>query len=392
MIISALLFLMATMLLTLVVHQQMQTGRQVERETAMHLADAGINAYLYELRRNPNFYVSSPALGPSSLEGGSWHVLAQPPSDTGPLTLRSTGILASTGETRTITATVRFPTFADYMFVANTDINIGRDAVIDGKIRSNGDVDNDGHVTGKVTAAGDVTGSGRFDDGYEERAPRVDFSQVTADMFDMRTAATADGTFFPSSGTYGYRVTVNGTWVDIDRVTGGLASGNLTSTNYDSATIPSSGVFYFDDDVWLSGDYAAKVTFASSGDIYLPDDLQVHSSSSRYTCGVVARQNVIVPSWYPSLPNNMTIDAALLAQQGSIYADMHNGVTRTKLVINGSMSYNQYSYFATYSGNSVVSGFRSRDYNYDPRLDLDPPPMYPQIRDGSLKVQTWFGG
>lgn len=58
------------------------------------------------------------------------------------------------------------------------------------------------------------------------------------------------------------------------------------------------------------------------------------------------------------------------------------------------MAYRTYSGFAVYSGNTVISGFREREYTYDPRLDFDPPPMYPQIKDGSLKVNTWieYGG
>ena len=382
--ISAILFLLVTVLLTVVVHQQMQTSHQVERETAMHLADAGINAYLYELRRNQNFFVSNPTLGPTSLENGTWQTWTQAPTEDKPLTLMSVGTLASSGDTRTITATVRFPTFADYMFVANTNINIGSAAVIDGKLRINGDINNRGRVTGKATASGRVTGSGIFEDGYEEGAPRVDFSQVTADLSDIRTVATADDTYFPPSGARGYRVVISGTWIDIDVITN-VNSGNLITTNYDNVNIPASGVLYFDDDIWVSGQYDAKVTIASSSDIYIPNNLTVRDANSKNTAGLIASDSVIVPSWYPSLPQNMKVRAALLAQSGSIYAEDRGGYPmKASFTIDGSMSYNQYSYFS--------NGFYTRNYNYDPRLDFDPPPMYPQIRDGSLKVQTWFDG
>ncbi len=149
---------------------------------------------------------------------------------------------------------------------------------------------------------------------------------------------------------------------------------------------------YFNDTVWVSGTYGAKVTIASGRDIYIPDHIEPSGSNSKFTMGLIASQEIIVPSWYPSMPDRLKITAAMLAQNGAIRADMHMGTTRTRATITGSMAYRTYSGFATYSGNSVVAGFRDRTYTYDPRLDIDPPPMYPQIKDGSLKISTWIEG
>jgi hypothetical protein len=88
----------------------------------------------------------------------------------------------------------------------------------------------------------------------------------------------------------------------------------------------------------------------------------------------------------------MSINAALLAQSGRIYADIKQGLIRERINVTGSLSYfNSGGVFGTvdkFTG-QPVSGFRQNDYTYDQRLNLYPPPMYPMIRDGSLKIDTW---
>ncbi len=141
--------------------------------------------------------------------------------------------------------------------------------------------------------------------------------------------------------------------------------------------------------MWVSGSYDAKVTIGSSSDIYVPNNLVPVNQNSSATCGLIASNNIIVPYWYPDVPSNMRITAAMLAQNGTIYADLKNGIIVSKITITGSMAYRQFGYFTQTSGNTVTAGFRNREYSYDPRLDVDPPPMFPQIKDGSLKVTIW---
>lgn len=393
MVISAVLFLLLTALLTLVSAQLSGTELQAANTKATHMADAGLNAYLYELRRNPTFYTTSPTLGPTTLDDGEWTVVATPPTTpSGPLLLTATGTIPQASVTKRIVAEVRFPTYADYMFLSDADLNIGADAVITGRIRSNGNIANAGRVTGRATAAGTVStsGSGAFEDGYDAHQAAVDFSQVTVDMQVMRQTAEGSGTYYASSGGSGFKVVISGNRLQISRVTGGLSSGNLTTQVIGLVTIPSSGVVYFNEDVWVSGTYSTKLTIASSRDIYVDGDLAPTDINSTDTCGLVAQRNIVVPSWYPNLPTNMTLTAAMLAQTGSIYGDYHNGVTKNKITITGSMAYSDYGYFALYSGNTVVAGFKARSYNYDPRLEIEPPPSYPRLRDGSLRVSTWL--
>jgi hypothetical protein len=388
---TSILFVMATTLMMIVGYQQQATAMRVGRVRAMHVADAGINAYLYKLRNEYSTYLSNLDTGWVTVSGvEKYRVLAVPPTIDAPLTLYSTGV-AGDG-TQTIAATVRFPTFGDYMFLSGASLIVAGDANVDGQVRSNGSIESQGHITGKVTAGGTVTGNGRFDRGYVENQPIVDFNQVLATMDDIRTVAGDSSTYFPASGALGYRVVVNGASVVVDKVTGGVSTGNLVTEPVGSFTIPASGVAYFADDVWIEGSYSAPITFVAEGDIFIIGDYAPSDPTSTATSGLIARDNIIVPSWFRGVHETMSINAALLAQSGRIYADIKQGLIRERINVTGSLSYfNSGGVFGTvdkFTG-QPVSGFRQNDYTYDQRLNLYPPPMYPMIRDGSLKIDTW---
>lgn len=387
--IAAVLFLLATLILGVVLNHQLQSIRYSNRTKAMHMADAGLNAYLYELKRDPTYYNSNPTLGPTTLADGTWSVTTTPPQDDEPLYIRSVGTMASTGDTRTIVATVRFPTYADYMFLANDYISIGTAATIYGKVRSNNYVTNAGRVTGRVEAVNYVNGTGIFEQGKYAPVPVVDFAQVTTDLSAIRTAAGFDGTYYSPSGRKGYMVTLQGDRARIDYVTGGDTTGLLTTYYVGTVNIPASGVFYFDDIVWVSGTYSAKVTIASSQIIRIHDNITPVDVNSTATCGLIAKFDVNVMSWYPNIPTNTVVYAAMLSQQGSVCAEMKSGYIKNSARLVGSNAYFDAGGFVTVSGTTVLAGYRSREYIYDPRLDVHPPPMYPQIKDGSLKVSSW---
>ena len=385
---TSILFIMATTLMTVVAYQSQVTALRVGRVRATHVADAGINAYLYLLRNNYDTYLTNLDTGWVTVSGVErYRVRVVPPTDGKPLTLYSTGV-AGDG-TQTIAATVRFPTFGDYMFLCGSDLSIAGDARINGQVRSNGNIDNQGQITGKVIAGGVVTGNGSADRGYLQNQPTIDFNQVLATMDAIRTSAGVSSSFFPASGALGYRVVVNGNSVVIDKVVGGIDTGNFVTVPVTALSIPSSGVFYFVDTVWVQGAYSRSVTIVADGDINLIGDYVPSSVDSTATSGLIAKKNIIVPSWYGN--NEMNVNAALLSQSGAIYADIKQGFIRQGINITGSLSY-AYSGggFATKYPGQPVAGFRQNVYTYDQRLNLYPPPMYPVIRDGSLKVDTWI--
>jgi hypothetical protein len=389
---TSILFVLATTLMLMVAYQTQTTGIRVGKVRATHVADAGVNAYLYILKNDPGAYETAPDTGWVAVSGvEKYRVTAVAPSRGTPLTLYSTGV-AGDG-TVTIAATVRFPTFADYMFLSDASLTLEADAYIDGQVRTNGDIDNKGHILGKVSVGGTATGGGRFDQGYVTGVPTVKFDQLTDDMVRMADAAVKSGSYLGASGALGYRVTVTGATVTIAKITGGITTGDFVTVPVRTLTVPDSGVVYLADKVWVEGTYSVPLTIACESDMYLTGDYMPADVNSTVTSGLIARGNIIVPEWYRSVKEYMTVNAALLSQTGRVYADIKQGLIRERITITGAMAYfdsgGDFGSYDKWTG-QPVSGFRQNVYTYDNRLNLYPPPMYPVIRDGSLKVDTWI--
>jgi hypothetical protein len=388
MAVASILFMLSTMVLMLSTNLTSNTRSQEGRTKALHAADAGLNAYLYELRRNPTFFVTSPTLGPTTLGDTIWEVTSTAPVGTEPLRLTARGTVPSMNTVRVVQATVRFPTYADYMFLSNDYLNFGSAAVVYGKVRSNSYIINAGTFKAESYAVGTITGAGTFEGTKHPGSAKVDYAFLTTDLSTMRTVATASNTYFASSSTQiGYRVILSGTNAALYKVTAeNSTTGALTTTLIKTIAIPSSGVLFFDQDVWVSGNYAAMVTVVSSKNVYIPDIITATYTDRSFTCGVIADGEVIVKSWYSAMPTNMRIEAAMLARTGSVRAELKTGKTKASLVIDGSMSDWVFGGFV-YSDNSA--GFLARQYIYSQRLNIFPPPFYPRVRDGVLKVSTW---
>jgi hypothetical protein len=58
------------------------------------------------------------------------------------------------------------------------------------------------------------------------------------------------------------------------------------------------------------------------------------------------------------------------------------GMTLPEVMIASSVLYN--------TSGDPIAGFKQAVYAYDQRLNVYPPPMYPVVQDGSLKVDTWI--
>jgi type II secretory pathway pseudopilin PulG len=410
----AILFILSTMLITLSVFQVTQAQREEQRMKALHIADAGLNAYLAQLRRDPTYGTTHPSMGPLTTPDGTWTVSVQ--TAVGALVVTSVGQIvngAGAQTQRTLVSRVVFPTYADYAILADDDISIGSDATFYGKVRSNGNIDNSGKVYADAskTTPGSLWAAGTITDetGSIPKRPAqssfihpnqatVDFGQITGDMSSLQTAATASGTSFavlPGS-SLGYRVVLSGTTYSLYNVTGGNKyTGNLTYsaiTGQQNMAIPSSGVLYFNDDVWVEGTYNAMITVAASGDIMLTKDIGPTDPNSIFTCGLVAQSDVWIPIAYPTsqLATNITIQAAMVAITGQCGAYFDSGgPLRNSATFIGSRAYKVTSGLVQLSGSTEVAGFSNRLYDYDERLDTYAPPKFPVIHDGTLKVTSW---
>jgi hypothetical protein len=388
---TSILFVLATTLLMMVGYQTQTTTLRTSRVRATHVADAGINAYLYAIKSQSVPVTSTVTIG----TGETYQVREVPAGNGHPLTIYSTGT-AGDGAV-TIAATIRRPSFADYMFLSDDDLIIGAQATITGQVHSNKSITNAGHITGKVTAVGNITNTGVLDQVPSPNDAKIEFQQVLLDMQWIKDSCVSNSSYFAASGALGYRVVVSGNTVTVSKVTGGNTTGNLTTTPVRTLTVPPSGTLYFADNIWISGSYSVPLTIVAQGTdadkrgiIYVMGNYTPSNMNSTVTGGLIALKDIIVPAWYSSVPANMTLTAALLSQSGSITADMKSGVFRDSIVINGSETYFVRGGFALESGGTVVGGFRNRTYSYDQRLDDYAPPKYPIIQTGAIKVDTWI--
>lgn len=393
--VAVILFLMLTMIFVLLEYSTSMTSRTVEQTKRLHLADAGINVYLYQLKSNPSFYVTNPTVPETPFGGGTYDVQAYAPNVTQPLTLIATGKLTGASGRSRLKATVRFPTFADFMFLSDSAINIGAGADIYGKVRANGTIRNDGRCHDLVQTAQTVSGAGTYDDGYQEHVPTVDFNSVTGDLSQIRSSAQASGVYLPPlpSSNAGYYVRLNGSSLTYQPVlTMNVSTGVWTLGAATSRAFPANGAVYVDntagDFVWVDGAYAGRLTIGTNTSIKIRNNLTRGGGTSS-ALGLIAQSHIQVPTFYSGFPNDLTIEAAMVAQTGRIEAEMVVGTIRNSVTITGSMAYAQQSGFTMMSGSTVVAGFRNRTYQYDPNLDLYPPPLYPVVRDGSLKIGSW---
>jgi hypothetical protein len=435
--ISAILFLLATTLVMLSTQQQVNGSMQLQRTKALHAADAGIDAYRYELLRDSAFN----SVLSSRTADASWTVSAEPPGPGSSVTLlTAVGQVAATNNspavTRTVKATVRQRSFSDYMFLMNHYLNLGAGGLVKGNVRSNEYVNNDGEITGYVYAGSYISGSGVF-----RRLPlHPNYgtqSFAVVDYGRMQSLATGDGTYYPDAGTYGtgasmahylgYSVTFSGLGGTIAKVRSvSTTTGVMVADAPVSFTTPPNGVLYFDDPVWVGGSYGRKVTIAvgkqaedadtgtygrsdagisvnpapsttngANSSVYLWNNLQsANSANPDIVCGIVTRGDISITSELPDppTPTNLTIQAALLSTAGSIHADWGNRRLKNHLRILGAMAQWDSGFIrttGTYEGHYDTLGFSTRDYWYDPNLDITTPPNFPPLGSGGLNIKTW---
>jgi hypothetical protein len=456
--ISAVLFILATTLIVLASQQQVSAGKQLSRTKALHAADAGINAYLYKLSKtgDPVTYVNTTGnatLGPTATADGNWTVTAVFDPAKGVIILTSVGNVPSANVSRMVKAQVKPSGFSDYMFLFNESLPIGAGALIKGSVRSNKNITNDGEITGAAYAVGTITspsGSGKFDGGRYPGWTSASFA--TVDFAKLKSIATTTGTYWGDVGTFGsysstptlntqrhyvgYHVVLTGTggyWEKmkgINTTTGTMTVDAATRTNFDiplPVGTQSNGVLYFDDAIWVEGQYSRKVTIVSGVDyessssdknnigsvqtattpktdmnatstaqpppqsinssVFIASDITPVDQTSDSVCGIVTPGDISFPTEYASMPSTLDVWSAILSVNGSVHADMQSN--KTKALVNFIGANASWDPGGMTSGNPATMGFVSRNYFYDYRLNMNPPPNYPPLGDGKLNVASW---
>ena len=245
---------------------------------------------MYQLSQKYDFYQTQGVLGPVQMDDGAYTVT---PSLTpsGTLQLTSVGTLKD-GYSRTVKATVHVPGLEQVH-------RLGRRGSVQHRCRRNVLWRHPLQRRHQQLRCRYRQGNRwSWQDLYMEHHPKavnypggawndqpaVNFAQLTNDLATMKVTAQAAGAYYPLSGAKGYEVVLNGPQATIYKITDiatkpSVATsttpyGTLTKVLVGTAAIPSDGVFFFDDNVWVTGNYSAKVTVATSKSVICPGDIR----------------------------------------------------------------------------------------------------------------------
>jgi len=347
------------------------------------------------------------------------------------VTVKSTGwTYKNPNSKRTVQVRFRKPSWSEYAVVADADIRFGEGTVINGKIHSNGGIRFDGITYNIITSLKDTyddldhggadefgvhthkttidplppasipTRNDVFVAGRQFPVPEVSFTGFSEDNeFLKEEAQSGSGIYFDDTGE-GRKITLktDGTFdvctvnsfntstyaiSSYRRNTGGGTCSSCSGNCLKNYPIPNDGIIFVEDNVWIGGSVNdRKVTVvASDNDIVNPasygKNIYIGQNNLLYSnydgsdiIGLVAQRNISVI--FNSL-SDLTIDGALLAQNGRVGRDYYSGNYKNSITVNGSIATKLRYGFAYTDG----TGYHDRILNFDNNLLYYPPPYFP---------------
>lgn len=163
--------------------------------------------------------------------------------------------------------------------------------------------------------------------------------------------------------------------------------------NY-NRSLPANGAIFVDSSIDsrgrrvlsnlnISGVLSGRLTVGASGDIIITNSIAyandpMTNPASTDILGIVSEGDVMISK---NAPSNLEVDASIMALNTSFMLEewWRNGA-REDLSVFGGIIQKQRGPVGTFSGTTKVSGY-SKDYNYDERLLITPPPFVPTTDD-----------
>lgn len=443
-IISASFIIVIYAVLILLATQLDFSNRDLARQKALHIAEAGVDYYRWHLNSDPDDYQDGTGQpGPYvheffDTEGnsvGSYSLEITPPSDNSErVNVTSTGYSNSNPNlTRTITAVFGRQPITAFAFLHNSNIWFGQDITINGPIFTNGGIRMDGTNTSTVqttvetytcgvetgcsspTEKPGIWGNGGDQSLWEFPVPLIDFDTLNADFNSLKSYSQTSGFYLAPSGKSGYHITFNSdaTFTVKEVVTAQAIKGysfefgceNViqdikVEQNIGTYNVADAPVIFVEDDVWVDGTLNGTITLAAArfpidtdnADIILLDNLVYLDKEGGHKMGLVSQNDIIIGL---NVPDEFEINGGLLAQSGRVIRHHYNyfkcskgggnDSVKNELAIYGSIISNLSSYWNFSSGpGSPASGFVKTTISYDPDLEAEPPGYFPNYGDFQL--------
>lgn len=354
------------------------------------------------------------------------------------VTIQSTGYTLSNPKIkRTVTARYGIPSLAKYAFLTNSDAWIGNSENISGEFHTNGGVRFDGTGNAPVYSSKTTytcvstfgcspsqTKPGIWGSApsstqafWQFPVPNVDFSTMTSDLAGMKSNAQSGGIYLPPSNAQGYSLVFNsngtitiyrvtslrahqsGTDVagnthneDLDYNARTQVDGNSSLAGTQAFAMPTNGVIYIEDKTWVEGTINGRALVAAARlpynantapSIIIPGNIVYLAKDGTHSLGLLAQQDVLI-SYFA--PDNLEVDAALIAQNGSTERFFFSGNIKNSITIYGSLASFGVWTWSWVSGSVITSGYQTTNTVYDSNLLYSPPPSFPLTTNGYQQV------
>ncbi len=412
-------------------------AHEVSGKTVQQIEDFWKNGNPYGVSAPYEAEFSDPESGPI----GKYSIQVEPPDPNSTIVMvKSTGwTYADPGLKRVIQVRFRRPSWSEYAVAANDVMRFGPNTEVFGKIFSNNGIRFDGLAHNVVSSAvanyddPDHSGPNEFGvhthvnpppgsgvsnsfvsaeappspvqnrpdvfmAGRQFPVPTLDFNGIIADLNYMKTESQVpgQGIYYDNSNcgnktNLGRHMVLNGSTMTVSVVTG-YNNANNSITKEDcfqyGVPIPNNGIVFVENNLWIQGTIngvrttfvAANLVGGAKANIYLgADNLLYTNFDGRDIIGLVAQNDIEV---IKNSLNDLTIDAALMAQSGRIGRNYYTpfGCSsqscqdhKGTITVNGSLATNLRYGFAYTDG----TGYSYRVLNFDNNLLYYPPPFFP---------------
>lgn len=424
---STLFIALATAIISLSMSNVKMANLHNKKITSMSIAEAGINYYMWHLAHantdycDGNTCVGNPPYGPfnhnytdtSGMSLGTYDLYITPPSiNSNITTIKSVGKVNGKSPTRTVIATIGMPSFTKYTLLVNgVDLWVGSGEKINGAVHINNDgVYNEGEITGDASSTESeftsqrggvqpgVSGPGIFGGAKLFPVPAINMNQIDVNILNIRnqTRDLGEGDYYNSSPSKGYHVILKTNSYDLYSVKKYNTTGyNITEeTLLGNHSYPAKGVIFLEDNAWINGTIDnSKITIIAADPeanlnqrkrIIIPDSIKYTNYDGTDKIGLITQTDILVTR---NAPNNLEIDAAMIAKQGQIRIDPYQYEHKGNIKVYGSMAH-QGGLLWTYDyGGGLWSGYQTTETVIDQNNVLNPPPKFPLT--GAFAILSW---
>lgn len=447
------IFIFSLVMVAALTYASMQiklTAVTVTKQQAFQIAEAGLNYYEWHLAHFPmDFWDGNASTTPgpyihdyvdkdTNQKIGEYSLqITSPPTGSTIVTIQSTGYtMANPNTKQTITVRYGIPSLAKYAFLTNGDVWIGSSESVSGALHANGGIRFDGVGNAPITSAkstylcqtyhgcGPTTKPGIWGSAptstqafWQFPVPNVDFSTLTSNLASLKSLAQSGGIYLPPSSKRGYSLVFtadghvriykvntlrsNPTGYDVNNV------AHNEDTDYNSRTeqttvcnpspcaIPSNGIIFVEDQTWVEGTVKGRVLVAAAKlpynantapSILIPNNIVYAAKDGSNSLGLIGQQHILL-TYYS--PNDLEIDAAMIAQNGSAQHFLWSGNVKHKITIYGSVgSFGIWTWSWVDGSGNTISGYQYTQTTYDSNLLFAPPPSFPLTSGGYVPI-SW---